>query len=869
MATITTTTSSGAFSFPPQTCMDRAPDTGHLWAVCRTATTTIAVFRSIDDGGSWTSQGSFTRTGLIDIGEARIDQAGDHIHLVFLTNQSGEDRLYYRRIDIRTGSASFSSGELFLVAGNASNNHDFLFSASVAPYKNPDGSFAIIAGVAFRGSSHSGVEFFGVSIRNDAPLTTYRNDGIIKTTREYARSGDDSGGVSISLDFEHNGDGFTAATPNVWATFQIHSTAYCVKFAWQGYKNGWKSPSSAPTVAGSRSTVRDLPSRWDGERLLIVSRSPSDTTKINIYERDVSNTTNTATRTSPTHPQGVVNATMIGYNHVTKDFRLFAVGTSTAVLYYVDFTRATATWGSWTQANATAPVTSEWGIRRSTYGTYQYDLYHQTGGGSPWTLSNYGLPVNFPPTAPTWVTGTAGTPVTNGAAFDVSVSLTLDWIFNDPGVDTQSAYAVSRQIGAGSIEYWRASDSTWQASEVQNTSATTGLVLTTGQWVGGGGAADAAHKYRVKTWDSGGSASTYSDTLSIVPSTRVDPTLTAPTASQVLNTGLVTATWTVSEQGSYRVTVTNVATGVVVHDTGFLTDPTPATPSILSYVVPVTLVDGFSGSLTLQTRNAEGLASVLRTVAFSIDFVEPVAPVVSILANNPAEGGNDVQLTQGAPTGAQPATVRMDLYRRVAGAYVPANANPYFETNASDWSNVNYSTAARSTVQAHQGTASLLCTPSGAQASPYVQTTTIYTTNGPGNRWSALGWSRSTTANKPVRLKLQWYDASNALLSETTRDFTTVAGVWLWMMVTGTAPDLAVGVRIAAGQINTPAAGDTVYFDELKLLSANDDEGLRIETNVASGEVFLDWRAVGGVNYEYRGYAEAANATAIYGPWLV
>jgi hypothetical protein len=500
-------------------------------------------------------------------------------------------------------------------------------------------------------------------------------------------------------------------------------------------------------------------------------------------------------------------------------------------------------------------------VRRSTAGRNQYDFYMTSGGGSPWTCSNVILAVNFAPTAPTWVYGTGTTPALSGAAFDVSTSLRLDWAFNDPSpTDTQGSYALSRQIGAAAIQYWRTSDSTWQAAEVQDSSITSEVTLTTGQWLGAGGASDPAHVYKVKTWDAGGLASVYSSGLSVIPSTRVDPTLTGPTAAQVLNAGMVTATWTVAQQSAFRVTVTDVVSGAVVWDSGFVTSTT------LTYDVPTVLPNGFAGSLTLQTKNLQGLTSVTRTVAFTVVFVEPVGPVVSAIVAAPTSGGINVTVTQGAAAGTQPATVQMDLWHRKVVQSVATNANPFFETNANDWTNSNYTTMVRSTAQAHTGAASLLCTPNGSSATPLVQTTTIYPAAA-GTRWEVRSWFRSTTANKSVIIKLDWYDVASAYLSSTVRIMTPVAGVWIWTYLSGTAPTNTTGVRAVAGQLNTPAAGDTIHFDDMELFPANDDVGFRIAANIASGSTTLDWRTVSGVDYEYRGYAAAANATSVFGDW--
>jgi hypothetical protein len=867
MATVTTSTSNTAFAFPPHSNMERATDTGHLWMAIRTGSTTIGLFKSTDKGGSWGSQGTITRANLYDLGEIRIDQAGDHIHMAYLVNESSLDKLYYKRIDIRTGTANLSSGETLITSGPAAASRDYIYSAGLVAYKNPDSSLSVVIAAAFHSTAMSGVNFWGVSIKNDSVFTTIKNGKLVSPTTLYRLVGNDSGGLTVSLDVEHNGDGYSSITPNIWASFQIFTYLYTIKLTWQGYKTGWKSPPKATVVLSNRPNNRDVPGRWDGTRFVLISNNASDNTKLDLVERNAANTSNVAVRTTPTHTTGAVTAYMLGYNHITKDPRVFARGTSTGVLYYIDFIRDTASWGAWTIENATAPLTDEWGVRRSTYGTNAYDVYRESGGGSPWTITNDIVSVSYTPTAPTWITGTAGTVVTNGAAFDVSSSLLLDWDFHDPDpLDTQGSWALSRQIGAATIEYFRASDNTWQPGEIQNVSATTNRTLTTGQWVGGGGAADAAHVYKVKTWDAASIPSPYSIGLGVIPSTRVDPTLTAPTAAQVLNSGLVTATWTVSEQGLYRITLTNTTTSVAVHDSGFLVDPTPLTPTVLSYVVPVILPDGFAGTLTLQTKNAEGLSSVVRTVNFTVDFVEPVAPIMTV-AGAAASGGINATLTQAAATGTQPATATRDVYRRrvLAGTTTIVNANPNFETNTTDWTNNGYSTMVRSTAQFHQGAASILGTPTGAAPTPYMETSGYTATA--GQLWEQRGWVRSPNANKTIRLRLRFYDVSAAFISEVTRDFTAVANTWVWASNQGIAPAGTVTVRYAVGQIATPAAGDTLFGDELQLLAGNADEGIRIAADVQSGEVTLDWRAITGVPYEYRGYAQAANATIIYGPW--
>lgn len=860
----TTTTISSALTWPVNSAIERNPQTNELWALTQTSATTVSFYRSQDLGTSWTLMGSGTKTGLYDPGEIRFGTDGEMMHWAYLVNESGQDRVYYRRIDVRNGG--FTSGGEHLVAGGTAGSPAALFqSVTLYPRFNTiNRSWHVVFAAAFHGTN-SGAILYCTQVQNESTgYTTIKRDHLI-SQRTFQTAGYNDVSLTVSLDHEHNGDGITSNIPHLWLCQQINQQMVLVKLTYRGTLSGWKGPAKSSVVKSGRSVSnRDAPARWDGKRFVMAQNNPIDNTRIDVFERNQANSL-TTTRISPAGP-GSLGVCTLSYNHVTQDLRIFATLNSTNIVYYVDYIRATNTWGSWTAVSATATRTSEFSVRRSTAGTLQYDYVQLQNASSPYTTAHTAVPVNFAPTAPTWITGTAGTVRTNGAAFDVSTSLLLDWQHNDPNPgDIPTAYAVSRQIGAGTVQYWRASDNTWQASEVQNSSSATALTLTTGQWLGGGGAADPAHTYKVKQWDAGSIASAYSSGLSVIPSTRVDPTLTAPTPAQVLNTASVTATWTVTEQSAYRVTLVNSATTEVVHDSGFLPDDGGAT--ILTYTVPSTLPDGFAGTLTLQTRNAEGLNSVVRTVNFTVDFTEPVVATISALAAAPQSGGINVTVAQGAVVGAQPATFSIDLWRRVVTTATPTNSNPYFETNANDWTNSNFTSIARSTVQAHQGSASLLMTPSGASATPLARTTTIYPVT-TGQAWEFRAWVRPTTANKTIRLYLEWLNAANAIIATSTRDITPIAGAWLYANVVAGQPDpLAVGVRAAVGMLATPASGDTLYGDELVLLPYNADNGIRIAQEVVLGSTILDWRAVAGVNYEYRPIAYGINDSVSYGPW--
>lgn len=868
MATITTTTATSQVTgFPHNAVMDLNVVTSDLWIVFKDQANRAAIYKSTDDGVSWGSQGTFTIASwtIEQVCSMRIDSTGNNLHMVVLaTNDGGSTHVgMYKRVPIPSGTADLSTGTITF-AGQGSGQ----VGGELIPVANPDGSYHIFIAFAQHGATSSGVSLFGVTVRSNG--TTFINNTIVGPTRTFKVSGDDTN-MSVTCDLEHNGDGITSATPNIWVSWLKFTHTYVIRCSWKGYKAGWQTPSTQVQLNNLTSDLRDNPAVWDGTRYLIARPTSSDPTKFEVIERNANNTADTARRTAPAHPQGTLNGGQaISYNYITKDFRLFSTANGAAgTVYYIDYVRLTNTWGAWTLTGwPTNTVVSNWGVRRGTYGTAQYDAYTESGAGTPWTVANQIQAVNFAPTAPDWITGTAGTVTQNGAAFDVSASLLLDWNFHDPNpLDVQGSYAVQRQIGAASPQWWRVSDSTWQALETFNTSATTALTLAAANWLGAGGASDPAHVYKVATKDSGALVSPYSAGLAVVPSTRVDPTVTAPTAAQILNVGNVNVTWTVTEQSAYRVTLINTVSGATVHTSGFLTEPVPTSPTILSYTIPVTLPDGFAGQVQFTTKNVEGLSSVTRTVNFTVDFVEPVAPIVTPTADATA-GGIDVAYTQAAASGAQPSTLFVDLYRRVK---VPAsvtviNTNPSFETNATDWTSVSYSTIARSTAQFHAGVASLLCTPTGAAATPKAQTTTLYAIT-PGSRYEFRGWLRSTTTNKTMRVYIDWYTAGGSLISSTTRDMTSVATTWIWAWVRGTAPDTATQARIAVGQLATPAAGDTMFADDLQLLVANDDAGIRIVAGAVAGTTYLDWRAVTGVDYEYQGYAEASNGTSVSGPW--
>jgi hypothetical protein len=862
-----------AHSWVANSTIERNPATGHLWTMVQFASTTFRFYKSIDNGANWTLAGTDTQSGVTSAGEIRFDASGTDLHWVWVNNSSSRDRIQYKRIPVTSGSADTgTTGSQEVYSTPALSPGDTIIGIALQPYRASNGDVHLVVAQTFApgGSSNSGCNTYVVTVKNDAGRTTTNNSGMITGTRGWSTNGDTN--LVPSLDIEHTGDGYTSSTPNIWLTWEAKTAIYVVKFAWGG--SSWSGPSSPTSMKSGAGFYRDGPCRWDGSRLLVPVINPSDNSKVDLHERNKANTSTTS-RTTPAVGTGVFGSAMVSYNHVTKDTRVFAANATT--IYYIDYNRAAGTWGSWTAAIASTPpgdTQRGYAIRRSTAGNYQYDyVQHDGTGTSNWRYIS--VPVNFAPNPPTWElsSGKYG-PIATTQAYDVAGPLFLNWAHNDPTGQAQGSYALSRQIGAAAPQYWRASDSTWQAAEVQNSSATTSLSLAAASWVGAGGASDATHVYKVKTWDASNAPSVYSTGQNIIPSTHVDPTLTAPAHLAVIIEASVTATWTVTEQSSYRITLSDpiavdefgrsvssgwgtadyggawttsggsasdysttgtaarhshaavntahetklgsvnatdmslrltvtaaaVATGGSVeseirmryadannfigvrllfavggaiqlivrqvkagtetasgtatvfgftgagphalriylagnacwaklwapalqepegwdvslqtltltdpgpvairsilttgntntppflltydsltatppsiyrHDSGYVADPTPTAPSVLSYTPDLPLADGQAVLLYLATRNAEGLLSPARLVLFTVDYIEPATPVIAAVTPDADDGGIYVTVTQPAPSGGQPATTRLDLYRRPVGADGP------------------------------------------------------------------------------------------------------------------------------------------------------------------------------------------------------
>lgn len=873
MAQVTTTTLADALAPPGANNVARDPVTGYLYVVVQTATATLTAYVSTNGGTSWGPVGNFTHTGLAEWSGLVVESYTAHI--AYRVSTGTTDTIWYRRLN-QLGGGGWSAG--LQTSGNDSNGGTAGATwqgVDLAAVKNSNGSWAIVvAGARTQGTSRYGVQVMGVSIT--APDsgsqagtgsnvgTIYANNAIINGTRAWWASGTAPGRSGVVVETEHNGNGQYGSPPNVWISWG-RQRVEMVKLSWIGQASGWNGPTSSSVTRSSVPTSQDyVAAKWDGTQFLQAIPSPDDSTKIRVYQRNKANTVYTSID-SPAHPAGVIRFIALSYDNTTKNPRLYAIGTSNSQIYWVDYTRATSTWGSWLTVNgATVLGPAEFGTRKGgSSGTARHDIVYGVSG-SPNTIQHVQqVAANTLPTATTW--DYSITPP-NGRAADVGSTLPLAWTFTDPDpTQTQGAYALRRQIGAGTAAWWNASTSTWGASEVFNASTTQGVTLPTA-W---GADSDAVHNYAVRVQDSaGGNALAYSDVLALTPSAKVNPTVSAPTNAQVITTDTVTVTWTVAEQTAWRIQIIDTTGGgsVIVYDSGKQVSVTT------SVAVPYSLSNGSSYTVNVWTYNNEGLISapVARTITVSYATPPPAVPTMTPVA---ASGWMTVTGASLAPSGVQPAISSQNLYRRPRITAANLLANGTFAGSVTGFTGQG-GTLSYSTAQSYSTPGSARLVPTGAAADSLIVSSTVVTIPASalaGGLMTVGAFVRPDTVNKSIRVQINWLDASNAVLSSVS---TTVAaaGAGTWQYVEFSASPLGVSgaarASAAVGLTGTPAATDALYADDITLREGNTNVGSLAAQLLAPQATYNDWGAPGVTDLEYRWQVRGANGTVAYGPWV-
>lgn len=861
MATVGTSTQSNLLSYPTVPSIVREMSTQAalsdiMYVALRTAADTISIYRSTNEGGSWASYSSFTHTGLQEWSSPYLDRFGG-LHMAYRINTGTADVVYYRRMLCSTGawSAAVQASATDANGGVAGSRWQGLDLVAV---RNSSGSTSIaICGAYAQGSTQYGMTVMGLTITAGGQVSS--NNSLIINNRFFFDQGTYPGYSTVACEVEHNGDGITASTPHLWVVWG-RTKLRMVKLAWQGSSVGWTGPSAYQTIAPVISAHNFVGGRWDGKQWLMCTASPDDATMVRVYQRNQANTL-TTTYDTLTHPTGNITASAMSYDNITKNIRCFAVGTSTSVLYYCDYSRTGGIWGSWSTVVATAVLGgTEWSVRRGGSADNSKIDVLTTASGSPNTVTHTGQGISTVPRTATWIDGPF--PRYNGGPADVGATLPLNWNFSDPDPgQTQGSYAISRQIGAGTLAYYRASDQTWQVAEVQNTSTVSSVTIPA-SW---GADADAQYTFKVKVWDSSGTpALSYSDPYVLIPSSPVNPSFTAPGSGATITTDKVTVSWTAAQQRGYLVTInTNPAT-VVQYTSGTVMS------TDTSLTVPVSLTNGGSYTISLTTLNNELLPSAAQTRNFSVLYTPPPPPYPTF-SPQPSLGYIAVTSAANAVVGAQVAIDSLALYRRPAVSPI-LNPNSDLTSNITGYvAGGGFGTISWSNAQAAPtspgGSARLV--PNGSYATPQVESPMV--TIDPAKTYMGSAWIRPDTANKPIFIGVNFFTSGNVYITSKSIQLSPpVATAWQYLEVMADASTVPTAAKasISIGENTTPAVGDAFYADDLRLEEYDTTTGVRVATGLGHPATVNDWGAASSIAYEYRWVAVGTNGSAIAGPWI-
>lgn len=610
-------------------------------------------------------------TSQEQIQQLRIDNA-DNIHVITWNNSVG--------IEYHKGTWNAGTGEITWIAKHTLTGQATTVSQGFVAFTMPSGSsYAVFADCL----GTTNVQTWTIKVDSGGTLTEIDN------INQYPGTNNSLSALTkyrVAIGFKHTGDGKTpAASPDL--CFAVQETSDDIHFwevPWVSETNGY----DFPTNSAMYETAGQVTDSFIHQSQLFYNASLGKWALVGhqgistSYDPVVLVFSGGAAATAYTFDTGSVS-TYPTYFAATYDantdtiYIVYQNDNSTTQKMYVPFSLSSSPsfgteQGPFTvtginqEGACSCPPIGSWGA------ALLYMVYNNFGTTvQKWTDLD-GLVFNTAPNAPI-----IDNPL-DGVAQDVNASLAIDWTFNDPdNGDTQSAYTVRRKIGAaGSYNYWNGS--TWQASEDASTKIATATSLLTlaSSWGAGG---DQDHYYSVKTWDSYDEEGPFASDVRVIPSVKVNPTITSPALDGDDVDSIHLVTWTVSEQTKYRVRVLgDIAgspdTGSVFYDSGIITSGTTSNSTPFSPTGSVRHIE-------LTTWNDEGLASDLVYRRVDVVYTTPPQPTITTVSS----GGNvEVQITN--PSGATPVT-HNDLYRREVGETVGIRIATLLPSNLdfTDW----------------------------------------------------------------------------------------------------------------------------------------------------------------------------------------
>jgi hypothetical protein len=371
--------------------------------------------------------------------------------------------------------------------------------------------------------------------------------------------------------------------------------------------------------------------------------------------------------------------------------------------------------------------------------------------------------------------------------YDATTPGFFAWTFQDPnGGDTQSAYQ---------LQVVRVSDSVTVLDTGKVASSSSTYTLPSGQLANG-----ASYRWRVMTWDALDVAGPWSDYGTFSTSAGGSVNITAPAVDNP--PGVITddfqvawsATGTV--QASYWVWVTRGDTGATVFDSGWVA-------STATSVTVTGMVSDVEHTIRVQVRNASAVTSGVGTRLITPSYGTPEVPVVAV---TPVPEGGHVLVAVDNPIPGE-----------------PSSGFPFWDMEGAPdlaaWYK-NGGTLAASTAQVYRGAQSAAFVSTGSGVShAYNRAPAVNVT--PGQRYAVRAWLYADAA-RDVSLAIDWLTPGGAYVSGATTTLTLAAGTWTAVEVAGNCPATAGKASYGYGIRLTPAAGVTVWADDLRLAPASD-----------------------------------------------
>jgi hypothetical protein len=348
------------------------------------------------------------------------------------------------------------------------------------------------------------------------------------------------------------------------------------------------------------------------------------------------------TRTPPAPGLGNIIALTVSWDYATYDPYIVAAGATTGFPWYTFFDRSAGTWASWVQINSDVVSGNSLTARPGSYKMkkieFAYSIVSSTNRQVRFESITIG---NTPPSAPMWMT--------LSGPIDQSIPTPLELEHFDADGDPLTAIKLRRQVNGGAIQYY--TGSAWQAGE-------TSFANTDGMFelsAANNGIDLDVTVYTAATSD-GTVFGPYSEALTLVGSTPVNPVMDEPDDLDTVTAGLVTVQWTVTEQTAYRIRILTAA-NEELYSTGIVADT-----DTRELVVPFQLANSTTYKAELVTFNFEGIASAADTNQFTTSWALPATP--TYVATVDADAGA-VSLAVTNPGGGAAATTSNRIYRAV------------------------------------------------------------------------------------------------------------------------------------------------------------------------------------------------------------